>query len=116
MPGARDGPVGLCEPPPHPRAIVALTRSARVAAMLNRRGAMSPGCMRAACVVCIRVGSFDIRLDCSVEGVTNSGRTVDEISTNRVYRFAGFTLDSGRATLFRGRDEVPLRQRTFDVL
>jgi len=41
---------------------------------------------------------------------------MDEVSTNQVYRFAEFTLDSGRASLFRGGDEVPLRQRTFEVL
>jgi len=41
---------------------------------------------------------------------------VDELSTNQVYRFAEFTLDPARAGLFRGDEQIPLRQRTLDVL
>jgi DNA-binding winged helix-turn-helix (wHTH) protein/TolB-like protein/Tfp pilus assembly protein PilF len=41
---------------------------------------------------------------------------VNEISTNQAYRFAGFTLDPARAALLRGGEEIPLRQRTFEVL
>ena len=39
-----------------------------------------------------------------------------EISTNQAYRFGAFTLEPGRAALFRDGDEIPLRQRTFEVL
>jgi len=41
---------------------------------------------------------------------------VNEVSTNQVYRFSEFTLDLGRAALFRGHEEVRLRQRAFEVL
>ena len=41
---------------------------------------------------------------------------MSEVSTNQVHRFAEFTLDPGRAGLFRGGEQIPLRQRTFDVL
>jgi DNA-binding winged helix-turn-helix (wHTH) protein/TolB-like protein/Tfp pilus assembly protein PilF len=48
--------------------------------------------------------------------VTNPGRKVNEISTNQAYRFGEFTLDPGRAGLFRGDEELRLRRRTFEVL
>ena len=41
---------------------------------------------------------------------------MDEVSTNRVYRFGEFTLDPARAAFFRGDEELRLRGRTFDVL
>jgi DNA-binding winged helix-turn-helix (wHTH) protein/TolB-like protein/Tfp pilus assembly protein PilF len=41
---------------------------------------------------------------------------VNEISTNQAYRFGRFTLEPGRAALFRDGEEVPLRRRTFEVL
>lgn len=41
---------------------------------------------------------------------------MDEISTNRPFVFANFTLDPGRATLVRDGTEVRLRRRTFEVL
>lgn len=41
---------------------------------------------------------------------------MDELSTNQVYRFGEFALDPARAALFRNGVEIPLRQRTFDVL
>ena len=41
---------------------------------------------------------------------------MNEISTNQAYRFGEFTLDPARAALFRGDEEVRLRQRTFEVL
>ena len=43
---------------------------------------------------------------------TNSERSLDEPA----YCFGGFTLDSARAALLRNGEEIPLRQRTFDVL
>ena len=48
--------------------------------------------------------------------VTNSGRTVNEVLTNQAYRFAEFRLDPARAALMRDGEEIPLRQRTFEVL
>jgi DNA-binding response OmpR family regulator len=59
---------------------------------------------------------FDDKIARPVSGVTNSGRTVNEVSTNQAYRFAGFTLDPARAALLRDGEEIPLRQRTFEVL
>lgn len=41
---------------------------------------------------------------------------MNEISTNQAYRFGEFTLDPARAALFRGDQELRLRQRTFEVL
>src|SRR5688572_5367367 len=41
---------------------------------------------------------------------------VNEVSVNRVYRFGEFTLDTGRAALFLGEEELRLRRRTFEVL
>ena len=41
---------------------------------------------------------------------------MNEISTNQVYCFAEFTLDPARAALLRNGEEIPLRQRTFEVL
>ena len=41
---------------------------------------------------------------------------MNEVSTNQAYRFAGFTLDPARAALLRDGEEIPLRQRTFEVL
>jgi DNA-binding winged helix-turn-helix (wHTH) protein/TolB-like protein/Flp pilus assembly protein TadD len=49
-------------------------------------------------------------------GVTNCGRVVNEVSTNQAYRFTSFTLDAARAGLFRDGEQIPLRQRTFEVL
>lgn len=41
---------------------------------------------------------------------------MNEISTNQAYRFGAFTLEPARAALFRDGEEIPLRQRTFEVL
>ena len=41
---------------------------------------------------------------------------MNEISTNQAYRFGAFTLEPGRVALFRDGEEIPLRQRTFEVL
>lgn len=41
---------------------------------------------------------------------------MNEISTNQAFRFGEFTLDPARAALFRGEEELRLRQRTFEVL
>ena len=41
---------------------------------------------------------------------------MNEVSTNQVYCFGGFTLDPARAALLRNGEEIPLRRRTFDVL
>ena len=41
---------------------------------------------------------------------------MNEVSTNQAYRFAEFTLDPARAALLRDGEEIPLRQRTFEVL
>ena len=41
---------------------------------------------------------------------------MNEVLTNQAYRFAEFRLDPARAALLRDGEEIPLRQRTFEVL
>ena len=40
----------------------------------------------------------------------------NDVETPVVYRFGEFTLDTGRAALFRGDDEIRLRPQSFEVL